>query len=84
MDATGYRIEYWLYDEVILLAEDVEEGGDLETMLAPYLSQLRGGGGVIAVVSEATGLVVARRAFWPAATAVPPKRRAAPGQVSGP
>jgi hypothetical protein len=83
MDATRYRIEYWLYDEVILLAGDVEGGEDLETMLAPYVSQLRGGGGVIAVVSEATGMVVARRAFWPAAAPIPPERRAGPGQAPG-
>jgi hypothetical protein len=62
MGGTGYRIEYWLYDEDILLAEDVQ-GEDPETMLAPYVSQLRGGGGVIAVVSAASGMVLAAGVF---------------------
>jgi hypothetical protein len=80
MGGTGYRIEYWLYDEVLLLAEDVE-GEDLETMLAPYVSQLRGGGGVLAVVSAASGMVVARRAFWPSAAPAAAGRGSARGQA---
>ena len=39
MSTTGYRIEYWHYDEVVILAEGVE-GEDPEAILAPYVCRL--------------------------------------------
>lgn len=81
---TGYRIEHWRYDDFVLLAEGVA-GEDPETILAPYVNQLRGqgAGGVVVVVSQATGVVVARRAFWSTAAPVSPGRRSVPEQAPG-
>lgn len=65
MGTSGYRIEHWHGDEVDLLAEGIE-GGDPETILAAYAAQFRAAraGGVVVVVAQPTGVVVARQALW--------------------